>query len=68
MAKYNALEVFTEGFVAEHGRKPTFWFDKCCIDQNAISDGLKVLPVNIVACKRVLVLCGPTYINRFVYM
>lgn len=27
-----------------------------CIDQNNISDGLKVLPINVMACKKMLVL------------
>ena len=41
-----------------------FWLDKVCIDQNNIGDGLKVLPVNVMACKKMLVLCGPTYTQR----
>ena len=37
---------------------------QACIDQNAIQDGLKVLPVNVMACRKMLVLCGPTYPTR----
>ena len=35
-----------------------------CIDQNDIGNGLKVLPVNVMACNKVLVLCGDTYTSR----
>ena len=38
--------------------------DKVCIDQSKIIDGLKVLPINIAACNKVLVLCGDTYPRR----
>ena len=38
--------------------------DKVCIDQNNIRDGLKVLPVNVMACNKMLVLCGETYVQR----
>jgi len=51
-------------FLKEHGRYPTFWLDKTCIDQENIADGLKVLPMNIVACRSVLALVGDTYPNR----
>jgi len=43
---------------------PTFWLDKVCIDQSNIADGLRVLPVNVMACNRVMVLCGHTYQHR----
>ena len=35
-----------------------------CINQDAIKDGLRVLPVNVMQCKKMLVLCGPTYPMR----
>ena len=35
-----------------------------CIDQDNIGDGLKVLPVNVMACNKMLVLCGSTYPSR----
>merc|ERR1712154_140186 len=38
--------------------------DKVCIDQTRIAESLKVLPVNVMACHRVLVLCGNTYPER----
>ena len=62
--KFDALTIFVKEFVAKHGRSPTIWLDKVCIDQDNISDGLKVLPVNVMACNKMLVLCGDTYVQR----
>ena len=53
-----------EDFFSHHGRYPTFWVDKICIDQRQIADGLRVLPVNVMACRQVLVLGGQTYPTR----
>ena len=36
-----------DSFCRHHGRYPTFWVDKFCIDQRALADGLRVLPVNV---------------------
>ena len=63
-AKYAALESVVADFERSNGRSPTFWFDKVCIDQQRIADGLRVLPVSVMACKRMLVLCGTTYATR----
>lgn len=62
--KWAALTQLVEEFKDANGREPTFWLDKVCIDQDNISDGLRVLPVNIMACKSMLVLCGTTYVRR----
>lgn len=62
--KWKALKLVAESFYATRGRYPTFWVDKVCINQRQIADGLRVLPVNVMACKEVLVLCGPTYPTR----
>ncbi len=35
-----------------------------CIDQKNIADGLRALPVNVMACDKMLVLCGDTYAQR----
>ena len=37
--------------VPRHGRYPTFWVDKFCIDQAELADGLRLLPVN-AACRQ----------------
>merc|ERR1712050_212462 len=34
------------------------------IDQLQIAEGLKTLPINLLSCKRMLVLAGPTYPTR----
>lgn len=64
VAKWRQLVFIAERFRGIRGRYPTFWLDKVCIDQACISDGLKVLPVNVMACSKVLVLCGRTYTER----
>ena len=44
--------------------RPMARFPQVCIHQSRIGDGLKALPVNVMACNQMLVLCGPTYPNR----
>ena len=54
IAKYDKLcEMVNVYKMKNSGREPTFWLDKVCIDQANISDGLKVLPINVMACKQV---------------
>eukprot|EP00928_Gymnodinium_smaydae_P008031 TRINITY_DN12887_c0_g2_i1.p1 TRINITY_DN12887_c0_g2~~TRINITY_DN12887_c0_g2_i1.p1 ORF type:complete len:652 (+),score=49.96 TRINITY_DN12887_c0_g2_i1:110-1957(+) len=62
--KYDKLQTLADSFYVLHQRYPTFWFDKVCIDQRQITDGLRVLPVNIMACSKMLILCGATYHSR----
>mmetsp|Transcript_12848 Transcript_12848/g.28375 ORF Transcript_12848/g.28375 Transcript_12848/m.28375 type:complete len:617 (+) Transcript_12848:39-1889(+) len=62
--KFEQLQMVAESFLRQHGRYPTFWLDKVCIDQSCLTDSLKVLPVNVMSCSRVLVLCGHTYARR----
>merc|ERR1719453_278709 len=62
--KWDHLTELAETFNRKMGRYPTFWLDKVCIDQDNIEDGLKVLPINVMACKRMLVMCGPSYPKR----
>jgi hypothetical protein len=62
--KVEKLKVLGERFRKKYGRYPTFWLDKVCIDQSNIGSGLKVLPINVMACKQMLVLCGDTYSRR----
>lgn len=59
--KWQALNAFVGKFRAVEGRNPTFWLDKVCIDQDNIQDGLKAIPVYVMACKKMLILCGSTY-------
>ncbi|CAE7479733.1 unnamed protein product [Symbiodinium sp. KB8] len=52
--KWRALQLVAEMFYAQHGRYPTFWVDKFCIDQRDVADGLRVLPVNVMACRKAI--------------
>lgn len=62
--KYAKLETYIRTFTHVYGREPTFWIDKVCIDQDDLSTGLKVLPINLMACKGVLMALGPSYPSR----
>eukprot|EP00929_Paragymnodinium_shiwhaense_P062573 TRINITY_DN31236_c0_g1_i9.p1 TRINITY_DN31236_c0_g1~~TRINITY_DN31236_c0_g1_i9.p1 ORF type:complete len:951 (-),score=43.60 TRINITY_DN31236_c0_g1_i9:23-2875(-) len=62
--KWTRLNEVVAEFVRSTWRDPTFWLDKVCIHQRRIADGLKALPVNVMACRQVLVLCGTTYPDR----
>merc|ERR1712113_1126369 len=64
MAKWEALEEWSAAFVKENRREPTLWFDRCCIDQSRIEIDLRCLPIFLMGCRRLLVLCGPTYLSR----
>ena len=62
--KFEKLSKLCESFKHRQGRFPTFWLDKVCIDQQNIGGGLKALPINVMACRKMLVLVGPTYPTR----
>ena len=63
--KWVALQEWREEFKSQHhGREPKLWIDKYCIDQNNIEDSLACLPVFLAGCKKLLVLCGETYLQR----
>ena len=62
--KWSALQRWREEFKSRHGREPRVWFDKCCIDQGKLTDSLLCLPVHLAACRKILVLAGPTYVTR----
>jgi len=62
--KYDHLEDISAQFRQKHGRFPTFWLDVVCISQDNIGDGLAVLPVNVMACHRILALAGSSYPKR----
>ena len=62
--KWKTLQAEAEAFRKAKGRYPVLWLDKVCIDQKAIQQSLKCLPVYLLACKSMIVLGGPTYITR----
>ena len=45
-------------------RQPTYWLDKVCIDQRDTSRGVAVLPINVGACKKMLIILSSTYFRR----
>ena len=61
------MQVIDE-FKRKHGRVPSFWLDKVCIDQSKITESLRALPIFLVSCKRMLIIAGPTYIHRLWYV
>jgi hypothetical protein len=62
--KFGTLKRLSEQFKKENGRYPNFWFDKLCIDQENLHEGLSVLPINIMKSNQLLVLAGRNYISR----
>lgn len=66
VTKWNELSKLAEAFKERKGRYPTFWFDKFCICQGDgdPTGGLKCLCCYIVACDKMVVLCGRTYPHR----
>ena len=62
--KYEKLLLLASDFKIKYGRDPTFWLDKVCFDQERLSDSLKALPINVMACRKVLILCGKSYCTR----
>jgi hypothetical protein len=62
--KYEALQKVSRAFELQNGREPILWIDKYCIDQKNIKQSLKYLPVYVNACKKRLVIHGPSYFSR----
>ena len=62
--KWRALRRWAGAFEAQHGRAPTLWLDKACINQQAITQSLACLPIWLSGCDKLLVLAGPTYCTR----
>jgi hypothetical protein len=62
--KFREWGAFFADFERENGRDAKCWLDEIIINQGNIEDSLKCLPVYLMACKKVLVLCGDTYCDR----
>ena len=62
--KYNALRLFFNAFKDRHKRNASVWLDKVCINQQKPGEGLAVLPINIAACDKILVVLSKTYLRR----
>jgi len=63
-AKWRALLAWRRDFHSAHGREPTIWFDRCCIDQTNVDSDLRCLPIFLKGCRRLVVFCGETYLSR----
>merc|ERR1711972_1174655 len=63
-AKWKCLQAWSAAFINENRREPSLWIDKFCIDQTNIDMDLRCLPIFLQGCKRLVVLCGPTYLSR----
>ena len=64
MQKFAAIEKVIAEFKRKHGRVPSFWLDKVCIDQSKITETLRALPIFLVSCQGMLIVAGPTYVHR----
>lgn len=62
--KWAAMQQWRETFKQKNGREPKLWIDKYSIDQSSINDSLACLPVYLAGCKKLLIVCGNTYLKR----
>merc|ERR1719498_1823720 len=62
--KWTHLQAWREEFKKRKGREPRLWIDKYCIDQNNIDESLASLPVYLAGCRKLVILCGKTYLKR----
>jgi hypothetical protein len=62
--KFAMLMAVSLDFYLQHGREPTFWLDKCCIDQSDVERTLRCLPVLEQSCSKLLILSGDSYTQR----
>ena len=40
------------------------WFDKYCLDHDDIDNSVRMLPLFLCACRKMLILLGPSYMSR----
>ena len=60
----NLLLDFVSWFRSSHGRDPLVWLDKFCVNPGNIGRCIKLLPVFIKRCDKMVVVAGPTYLSR----
>ncbi|KAJ1640177.1 hypothetical protein T492DRAFT_1139068 [Pavlovales sp. CCMP2436] len=62
MDKWAALQEWRAEFVERNHREPIVWIDRCCI---LVSGGdLPSLSIFLSGCRKLLILAGPTFLNR----
>ncbi|KAJ1638280.1 hypothetical protein T492DRAFT_944734 [Pavlovales sp. CCMP2436] len=65
-AKWVALQEWRAEFVERNRREPLVWIDRCCI---LVSEGdLRSLPIFLSGCRKLLIIAGPTFLNRLWYV
>jgi len=62
--KWECLQCFAEEFYVRYRRYPLLWIDRFCIDQKNISNSLRILPIILSVCNKVLLLDGGMYFTR----
>tara|TARA_B100000768_G_C11224823_1_gene352250 strand:- start:42 stop:1037 length:996 start_codon:yes stop_codon:yes gene_type:complete len=63
--KWEVIQRVREEFKAQNGgREPLIWFDKYCLNQGDIDNSVRMLPLYLCACRKMLILLGPSYMNR----
>ena len=63
-AKWRVLQRWAKEFEARHRRAPSLWLDKASIDQRDIAAQLACLPVWLSGCRDLVVVAGPTFVER----
>ena len=59
--KFSKLKLTAAFFRKEHGREPTFWLESACLGTHQLGGALRVLPVHIEACTKMLVVASLAY-------
>mmetsp|Transcript_7564 Transcript_7564/g.17998 ORF Transcript_7564/g.17998 Transcript_7564/m.17998 type:complete len:465 (-) Transcript_7564:15-1409(-) len=61
-AKWEVLQAWRAEFDERNRCEPSIWIDKCCILVN--SGDLPCLPIFLSGCRKLLIIAGPTFLNR----
>mmetsp|Transcript_10040 Transcript_10040/g.23388 ORF Transcript_10040/g.23388 Transcript_10040/m.23388 type:complete len:259 (+) Transcript_10040:1155-1931(+) len=65
LLKWEALQQWRSKFKAQHqGLEPRIFLDRACINYERLSDSITCLPVFLAGCNKLLVLRGPSFLQR----
>lgn len=70
LAKWHELQDWGAEFAHQNSRPARVWFDRACLDQNAmrseraLEEVLAQLPIFLAGSRQLLVVCGPTWHSR----
>ena len=62
--KWQVLCAWADTFQRQHGRDPIVWLDKACLNQTDIEAQLVCLPIFLSGCQKLVILAGPTFVER----